>query len=424
MTLDRTIPPPVSPFTDIVLPEERVETLPNGINFHYVDSGEQPISRLDIYWEGGFLDFGDMAASHILANAIKEQTASYSSERIADMIDFNGARLASRCADHYTSVNLVALNSRLPELMPLLASMATEATFEDRNIGVIARKCSSNQAIKREKVVYRASVEAAMLVQGKHHPASYDILPDDFESVTPETLGLLYGKLRQARVHVFLGGALGRATVSVVRDFLSAMPCGSSGFIRVQPFCPEPLSGPVHIEVPESQQSAVVMALPAIDRSNPDYIDLRLAIMALGGYFGSRLMHNIREEKGLTYGISASLLGSREGAYMNITAQCDADGVDRLIDESVKEIRALVTDPPRSDELHRLRQYAWSQLAATTDSSFGIVDHYITHLLVNTPDDYFQAQLRAIDNLSPARIAEVADKYIDAGNLRIVTCGR
>jgi len=424
MTLDRTIPPRVSPFTDIVLPEETIEILPNGINFHYVDSGEQPISRLDIYWEGGFLDFGNMAASHILANAIKDQTVSYSSERIADMIDFNGARLASRCADHYTSINLVALNSKLPELLPLLASMATEATFEDKNIGVIARKCSSNQAIKREKVAYRASVEASMLVQGKHHPASYDILPDDFESMSLETLVLLYDKLKQARVHVFLGGALGKGTVSVVRDFISAMPCGSSELIKVQPFCPEPLSSPVHIEVPESQQSAVVMALPTINRSNPDYIDLRLAIMALGGYFGSRLMHNIREEKGLTYGISASLLGSREGAYMNIVAQCDANGVYQLIDESIKEIRALVTNPPCGDELHRLRQYAWSQLAATTDSSFGIVDHYITHLLVNTPDDYFQAQLRAIDNLSPTRIAEVADNYLDAGNLRIVTCGR
>lgn len=425
MTLDRTNPPKVSPFSDIKLPEEKVEILPNGIVFHYVDVGEQPISRLGVYWEGGFLDYPDKASAAVLAEAFREQTANYSSDSIADIIDYNGARLSSRSAEHYTALELVALNSRLPDLLPLIASMATESVFDEHHVGVIARKLSAARAVQLSKVAFIAAVEMRRFVQGKNHPASKLVLPQDYENVTPETLASLYADQKQARMHVFLGGALGEKTVNTVRNFLHTLPGGDMKPLKIEPYLPEPLTGDsLHIEMPQSQQSAVVMGLPTIDRSNPDYIALRLAVTALGGYFGSRLMHNIREEKGLTYGISAALLGSREGAFMEINAQCDASGVEQLIEESIKEIRLLASNPPAGDELHRLRQFAWSQLAASADSSFGILDHYITHLLVATPDDYFSAQLDAIDTLSPKRIAEVAEKYLNPDNLRIVTCGR
>lgn len=425
MTLDRTNPPKVSPFSDIKLPEEKVEILPNGIVFHYVDVGEQPISRLGVYWEGGFLDYNDKAAAAVLAEAFREQTAKYTSDSIADIIDYNGARLSSRSAEHYTALELIALNSRLPDLLPLVASMATEAVFDEHHVGVIARKLAAARAVQLSKVAFRAAVEMRKLVQGHNHPASKVVLPQDYENVSPETLASLYDDFKQSRMHVFLGGALGEKTVATIREFLQTLPGGDMRPLKIVPYSPEPLQEEVlHIEMPQSQQSAVVMGLPTIDRSNPDYIALRLAVTALGGYFGSRLMHNIREEKGLTYGISAALLGSREGAFMEVNAQCDASGVEQLIEESVKEIRQLVTNPPTGDELHRLRQFAWSQLAASTDSSFGILDHYITHLLVATPADYFRAQLDAIDTLSPSRIAEVAEMYLNPDNLRVVTCGR
>ena len=97
--------------------------------------------------------------------------------------------------------------------------------------------------------------------------------------------------------------------------------------------------------------------------------------------------------------------------------------MDQLIEESVKEIRKLVTEPPTGDELYRLRQYAWSQLAASADSSFGVLDHYITKLRVATPDNYFTSQLSVLDKLSSSMISEMAEKYLNPDALRVVTCG-
>lgn len=423
MKLDRTTPPQVSPFSEIKLFPETVETLPNGITFHYIDVGEQPISRLGIYWEGGKLDSSNGIIASILSQAFREQTSAYTPEEVADIIDFNGARLSSRCADHYTALELLALNSKLPALLPLVKSIITEATFTEQNVGVVARKLAAAKAVQLSKVSYRADVEAHRLIQGDTHPASYDEKPDEYTAVRPEEVENLYRQMKDARMHIFLGGALGENTISIVRDFFSNIHSGIQSRIDIIPFCAEPICDRIHIEMPESQQSAVALICPTIDRTHPDYIPLRLAVQALGGYFGSRLMHNIREEKGLTYGISASLFGSREGAYMQISAQCDATHVEKLIEESLKEVRQLAINPPSGTELHRLRQHAWTQLAAGADSSFGILDYYITHLLVATPDDYFEAQLRAIDTLTPDRIAEMADKYLDPDEIRIVTSG-
>jgi predicted Zn-dependent peptidase len=145
--------------------------------------------------------------------------------------------------------------------------------------------------------------------------------------------------------------------------------------------------------------------------------------MALGGYFGSRLMSNIREEKGLTYGISASLCGNYEGAYVEIDAQCDASFVEQVVEESRKEIASLWENPPRDEELHRIKLRVWSSLASIADTPFATSDYYITRRIVGTTDSYFQDQMEALKNLTSHRIAEIAKKHLNPDALTVAIAG-
>lgn len=420
---DRTKAPATHPFADIHITPEEVIQLANGTELHIVNSGELPVSRVGIYWEGGKLESTDRAALRVGVGAMREATASYSPEQLADAIDFNGARISSRCADHYCCLDLLTLNSHLDELMPLIGSIATEASFPGQTVGMTARKEAANLAVKLSRVAYRAGRRLRNMMYGYNHPGFAKMTPEDYEGVTPERCRAAYGNMLRAHKVAFLGGAFDSATVDKVCLFLESLPSSGLHPLKVVKFTPEPVER-VFIPMPEAKQAAVAMALPTIGRDHPDYITLRLAVMALGGYFGSRLMGNIREEKGLTYGISSGLLGSREGAYMEINAQTDSSTVDQVIEESCKEIASLAANPPRGEELLRLQQYAWSQLAASADSSLGILDTYITRLLVATPPDYFQAQLRTIESLTPEAIARVASLYLDPAQLRIVVAGR
>jgi predicted Zn-dependent peptidase len=166
------------------------------------------------------------------------------------------------------------------------------------------------------------------------------------------------------------------------------------------------------------------MAAPTIPRSHKDYIPLRIAVMALGGYFGSRLMTSIREEKGLTYGISAALEGSHEAANITINAQCDPAYVDEVISQTFAEIERLANEPMPREELEALIQYLSSALAVTLDSPLSIADHYITQLTVGTPPDYFEQQFNVLGAITPATIAEMTSKYIKPELFATFVAGR
>ena len=420
--LDRTTPPSVATFSDITLHPEEIITLPNSAELHIVNKGSLPLSRLSILWNGGTLDYPSKTALRVMAATITEGTKHMSGAEMADFIDFCGARIAGDASSHFTSIQMASINSRFCELLPLIGGMASVADFPENAVEATAKRMSAQRALQFEKVSWRASHQFCNLMRGLGHPASKTTLPSDYESVDRDMVLSAYDIFCKSPFHIFVGGAVDAKMVNEISlTFGKATPIQILP-INIIPYQPEDPSR-THIDMPDAKQSAVTMGMPAISRSHPDYIPLRLAIIGLGGYFGSRLMANIREEKGLTYNISASLSGTHEGAYIEIDAQCDAKYVDKVIEETIKEIRNLRHNPPRGNELERLRLHAWSSLATAADSAFGTLEHYITHLRVGTPEGYFENQLQAIASLSPETIARVAEEYLAPEQLTVVTAG-
>ena len=145
--------------------------------------------------------------------------------------------------------------------------------------------------------------------------------------------------------------------------------------------------------------------------------------MALGGYFGSRLMTNIREEKGLTYGINASLMGELQGSYVSITAKCDKNNTDIVLAETEAEIRRLVSEPPCGEELERMRIYAATSLAKTLDTPQSMMQYYQNMICTGTPHDYFTRQFKCINALTPDMIARIAAEYLRSDSIITVVAG-
>ncbi len=150
-----------------------------------------------------------------------------------------------------------------------------------------------------------------------------------------------------------------------------------------------------------------------------------MAVIALGGYFGSRLMLNIREEKGLTYGITASPLGYKHSGFISVSSQTDPSTVDMLIEETVKEIERMKNPASYTpDEVTRLSRFMLSELAGVLDTPFSRMDFLQTRITANTPAGYFAMQEQTARNLSPERLAEMAEKYFNTECLFIATAGK
>ena len=259
-----------------------------------------------------------------------------------------------------------------------------------------------------------ASDESNRLIYGSGHPLAHITVPEEIEQLTPEILAAIHkGIINPARAHAFMSGYFTDDILDSVRAMLAAIPPLSEGTpLNISPGIPAKGGTIVKIPFESSMQSAISISIPSIPRSHPDYIPLRMAVTALGGYFGSRLMTNIREEKGLTYGIRAMLCGSLEGSYVGIMARCDKSYAYTVTDEIKKELLLLASEPPRGEELERLKTHLASELADNLDSPSKVMQYYRNIITFGTPADYFEQQQRHLAALTDTTIADMADKYL------------
>ena len=226
-------------------------------------------------------------------------------------------------------------------------------------------------------------------------------------------------------MHVYLSGLLTDRMISEAEQIFSEIPA-KSPFPLPRLVFPEHSTGArTHVDMPHALQSGVQMSIASIGRNHPDYIALRMAVIALGGYFGSRLMLNIREDKGLTYGISASLYGYRHSSFITISSQTDPSTVERLIEESILEIENMKNPSTYSpDEIDRLSRFVLSELAGVLDTPFSRCDFLQTEVTAATPPGYFAMQEHTARTLTPELLADMASKYFDTPKLFISTAGK
>lgn len=422
--MNRSTPPPVYPFGRLSIPPIATKRLRNGITLHYYSGGTEPVSTLTLLFAGGESEFGNDSISRITLNALADGAECYPEGEIARLLDFNGARLAGTCHGHYSSLRLSMLNSRAEALLPVFGDMIMRPALPQRRLDIAVSANRERIATALSNTAAQADELFTPLIAGKTHPFAQTTDPAVLDKAGREDFVETHRKLVcPRRMHAFLAGKLDDSLLAAVERTLEGIEPLSEGLEeQIIPFAAEAPGTTVTKEL-ASLQSAIMTGMPTIGRDNPDYIPLRLTVMALGGYFGSRLMTTIREEKGLTYGITAALIGSQEGAYLKISAQCDKSFTAAVLDETRNELRRLVTDPPRGEELQRLKLHAQSALAEMLDTPQSIATYYITELLVNTPTNYYDMQQDSIDAFSPDKCAALAEKYLNPDRLLTAIAG-
>jgi predicted Zn-dependent peptidase len=421
--IDRTKAPDVHPFGWLNIPEETIEVLPSGITLHTLSGGDQAVTRLSLFWKGSSLELPLPIIPTLAAELLREGSKSMTGAEIADKLDLYGAILGTSTSNHYNGLVLSMLNNKAKLIMPVIGEMFTEPTFPENAVNAIKMRSVNQLRYRHSQVEWVANKHMTKLIAGEDHPMS--VMPNyaGYEAITRDDIVKYYDKAFSRRgLHIYASGRITDEIRSLIYDLASKVPVGDGYQLNVKPFeAQAPQTR--YIEHGDSLQCAVAMALPAIPRTHEDYLPLQLTVQALGGYFGSRLMANIREEKGYTYGISSGLNGSQEGGYVTINAQCDPSYTDALIEEVGKELERMVTEPPCGDELQRLTLNAATKLAGTLESPFSIMDFYKLREAVGTPLDYFEKRQKALATLTPEVIAEMSAKYLKPADLRIAIAG-
>ncbi|MDE5838849.1 MAG: insulinase family protein, partial [Paramuribaculum sp.] len=336
-----------------------------------------------------------------------------SGEQIAVALVLKGAVLKSFSSAHHSSSTILTLSDKVRSVIPVAAEAILNSVFPQRETEIIAARKAEECEIAQTTEMFKVNARSKELLFGFDHPLARTPLAADFRSVGRDDIISFYEATQHPSnltIHAY-----GRITLDIEeeinRTFGSVKDETDTLKLKIVPFSPAEADFHEHIKVENSVQTALDVSIPSISRSHPDYLALRLAVMALGGYFGSRLQQNIREDKGLTYGISAALLGRPEGSSISVRTSCNHDYLTQVREEIFKEMLKMSAEPMTREEIKRLKLAEIGSLMDVTDSPESIIGFHRTIYSENLPADYFAQRIEAVNRIDAEDIMRVAAAY-------------
>jgi predicted Zn-dependent peptidase len=278
--------------------------------------------------------------------------------------------------------------------------------------------------VNREKVQNLAMDQFFESVFGKSHPYGYQIREQDFENVTPAILSDFHTKYyTPENMTIIISGKLHSKTSDLLNSYFGEH--GSNKNIREVP--PYPLKGEkskkIHISKPGTVQNAIRIGSATINKRHSDYPGLKILDSILGGYFGSRLMKNIREKKGLTYGISSTISSLDLSGYKVISTEVGQKNCQRVIEEIYKEIKLLQNVGVKDSELAVVRNYMSGEMLRMFDGPFALAESFKSAWEFGLDNNYYFRLAEKIKTIEADEIIELARTYYNIDALYEITVG-
>ena len=424
--MDRTIQPEIQTLKNFrILPPVRM-TLPNGIPLTVINAGEQEVVRIDVLFAGGRWQQSQKLQALFANRMLREGTKKYTAATIAEKLDYYGSWLELSSSSEYAYITVYSLNKYLAKTLEVVESMIKEPLFPEKELHTILDTNIQQYQVNTSKVDFLAHRSLLQSLYGEQHPCGKIVVEEDYHAITPEVLRRFYERYyHSGNCSIFLSGKVTEDIISRVTDtFGTSFGQHQQQVSRLSfPFTAVPEKR-IFTEREDAMQSAVKMGYTTITRNHPDYLKLRVLMTLFGGYFGSRLMSNIREEKGYTYGISAGIMFYPDSGLLAISTETDNEYVEPLIQEVYHEIDRLHQEPVSAEELTIVRNYMLGEMCRSYESPFSLSDAWIFIATSSLDDDYFSRSLLAVNEVTPMEIQDLAQRYLCKETLKEVIAGK
>ena len=424
--MDRTIQPEIQPLKNFHIQTPVRTTLPNGIPLTVINAGEQEVVRMDVLFSGGRWQQSQKLQALFTNRMLREGTTKYTAATIAEKLDYYGSWLELSSSSEYAYITVYSLNKYLAKTLEVVESMIKEPLFPQKELQTILDTNIQQYLVNTSKVDFLAHRSLLKSLYGEQHPCGKIVMEEDYHTITPEVLREFYEQhYHSGNCSIFLSGKVTDDIISRVTDIFG-IPFGQYQLQMPKlsfPFAAIPEKR-IFTEREDAMQSAVKMGCTIITREHPDYPKLRVLMTLFGGYFGSRLMSNIREDKGYTYGISAGVVFYPDSGLLIVSTETDNEYVEPLIQEVYHEIDRLHQEPVSAEELRMVRNYMLGEMCRSYESPFSLSDAWIFIATSGLKDDYFARSLQAINEITPAEIQDLAQRYLCKETLKEVIAGK
>jgi predicted Zn-dependent peptidase len=419
--LDRTVAPPFNRSISFDLIKPLIVHTSGGGVLHFVVGGTQEVCKVELLFPAGRWYERTAGASYFTAQLLNKGTEQKDSFVIAELFDQYGAHLEISPGVDVVSVALYSLNKFLEPSLQLLMELLTSSVFPEKELAQAKTIHLQNMKVNREKTSYLATVQIRKNIFGEDHPYGHELADADVLQLQSTTLSDHY-RQHFANAIALVSGNISAAQQQMVVDMLSPLK-PFNGAVPAQAGTPEFRAGRQLMDKAGSVQASIRMGKKIIGRDHEDYADLLFLNHIFGGYFGSRLMKNIREEKGLSYGISSSLHTMAMDSYLVIGADVNSAQVGLTFDEIGKELAELGSEPVGTEELETARNHFIGSLQLEITTSFDHAEKNKNLLIYSLPDDFYQRLVLRIDQIGPEDLMRTANRYFVPGSFVEVGVG-
>ncbi len=410
--VNRRIPPKIKAIDTIPLPNLKIHRLGNGIPIYEIEAGTQEVIKFEVVFNAGRPYEDRQLVGKATNSLLKEGTKQYSAADISEKIDFYGCTLNMPYNLDFSNIALFSLKKHFPTVLPILVSIIENPLFPREELASFINRSIEKlkvELVKSDVVAYRVVTEK---IFGAQHPYGYNSFPQTYRDLRREHLIAHHDKCYTAEnCKIFISGHT-KGMIPMLEATFGNLRPGSKAIPHAFPDNSQ-LPTSLKIKHPNPYQSAIRIGRKLFSRSHPDYPGFYVLNTILGGYFGSRLMTNIREEKGYTYHIYSSVDTMAQDGYFYIGAEVSNEMIDNSLTEIYKELDQLKTHLVDHEELSMVKSYLLGNFLTMLDGPFSTSEVVKALILEELPVEHIEQVVNSIKNITPEAIRSLAQTYLE-----------
>ena len=400
----------------------RLTTLNNGVRLYLLENHDQQVVRLSFVFGAGSSHQDRFFSATAAANLLSEGSDRFTARQIAEQLDFYGSYFDIAVDRDVVVVSFCALSKFFLPTLQTAEEILLRPAFPQDEFDSYRIKRRQRLEIERRKVDVRVREAFAAAMFGAEHPYGVSAPLSAYDELSRDEVVDFYRRHYTAdNCFVVCSGDLSDEALKAIENICMQLPQSGE---RASLIFPASVQTPqVRLEHAGAVQSAVRVGRMLFTRNHPDYVGMQVVATVLGGYFGSRLMRNLREERGYTYGVFAAMANLDRAGYMAIATQVAAEAREDTLHQIYTEIERLRTELISEQELALVKNIMVGEMMRILDGPFGIVDVTIENVQCGTDNHAIERTVEAIRCCTPEDVQRLAEKYLRREDLVEVTVG-
>jgi zinc protease len=419
--------PPLTAERSVQWPKRTKSRLANGLDIILVESHTIPKFHGELFLRSGNAAVADRAPAlaDMTATVVRTGTARHTSRQIEETLRGLGADLGTNAGADTSAISFVGLAEFAEPLLQLVSELAREASFPEAEFERERRQKLEEVKLQRTEPGFLASERLRKVLFGAHPYAQVAPSIEQVAAYKRSNLERVYCDFYTPENGLLL----------LVGDFdssqvLTKIENAFGAWSGKKPEAPQPASPPnprgrrvYLVHVPGAVQAQILVGAHAITRKHPDWVRLALTNALYGGAFNSRLVMNIREDKGYTYSPRSAVNPLRRHGYFSVSAAVRNDVVAASLTEIFYEMDRLRSVAVPEAELADAQNYLSGVFSMGIASQEGLLSQLSVVALNELPDDYLERYRDKVRALTPDDLMQTARKYLDSPNMQIVVVG-